>query len=332
MLDNKSILLTGGTGSFGKVFTRMVMEKYKLHRLTIYSRDELKQFDMRNSEPYRNMANLRFVLGDIRDKERLHRTLDGIDYVVHAAALKQVPAAEINPSECVKTNVLGAQNIIDTCLDKGVKRVITLSTDKAANPVNLYGATKLVADKLFVAANMYTSEGRCRFSCVRYGNVVGSRGSVIPWFFKLRDTGEITITDSRMTRFWITLTQGVDCVLESLQRMQGGEIFVPKIPSMKVVDLAEVIGPECKLREIGIRPGEKLHEVMVAEEDSRHTHEYDNYFCIYPESYGWLELQDLRKERKDPLPDGFRYSSDTNDRWLTKDDMRKMLTDHGYKL
>ncbi len=330
MLNNKSILLTGGTGSFGKKFVQIVVERYKPQRLVIYSRDELKQFEMKNAEPYRDMDCLHFFIGDVRDKERLNRALDGIDYVIHAAALKQVPTAEINPFEAVKTNVLGAQNIINGCIDKGIKRVIALSTDKAANPVNLYGATKLVSDKLFVAANMYTSEGRCRFACVRYGNVLGSRGSVVPWFFKLRETGEITITDFRMTRFWITLEQGVEFVLQSLQRMQGGEIFVPKIPSMKIVDLAKVIAPECALREIGIRAGEKLHEVMVPENDSRHTHEYDTYYCIYPEHYDWLELQDLREERKDALPDGFRYSSDTNTWWLSKDEMKELLKAQGY--
>ncbi|MFQ5646789.1 MAG: polysaccharide biosynthesis protein, partial [bacterium] len=266
------------------------------------------------------------------DKDRLSGAMDGVDYVIHATALKQVPAAETNPCEAVKTNIVGAQNIIDTCIDKGVKRVVALSTDKAANPINLYGATKLVSDKLFVAANMYTSDGRCRFACVRYGNVMGSRGSVIPWFFKLRETGELTITDRRMTRFWITLEQGVEFVLNSLQRMQGGEIFVPKIPSMKIVDLAEVIAPECSLREIGIRAGEKLHEIMIPEDDARHTHEYETFFCIYPEHYDWLELQDLRKERKDTLPDGFTYSSNNNTCWLTEDEMRNMLKDQGFPL
>jgi UDP-N-acetylglucosamine 4,6-dehydratase len=327
---DKSILLTGGTGSFGKKFVTMVAEKHKPKRLVIFSRDELKQFEMKNAEPFRNMDCLRFLIGDVRDKDRLSRALDGIDYVVHAAALKQVPTAEINPCEAVKTNILGAQNLVDCCIEKGVKRLIALSTDKAANPVNLYGATKLVSDKLFVAANMYTSEGRCRFACVRYGNVMGSRGSVIPWFLKQRETGKITITDFRMTRFWLTLEQGVEFVLRSLERMQGGEIFVPKIPSMKIVDLAEVIAPGCTLREIGIRPGEKLHEIMIPEDDSRHTHEYDTYYCIYPEHYDWLELQDLREERKDALPDGFRYSSDNNTWWLTKDEMRKLLKEQGY--
>ncbi len=332
MLKNKNILLTGGTGSFGKKFTKVIVDRYKPRRLVIYSRDELKQYEMKNVEPYRDMDCLRFFIGDVRDKDRLSRALDGIDYVIHAAALKQVPTAEINPFEAVKTNILGAQNIIDACIDKGVKRVIALSTDKAANPVNLYGATKLVSDKLFVAANMYTSEGRCRFACVRYGNVMGSRGSVIPWFFKLRETGKLTITDKRMTRFWITLEQGVEFVLQSLQIMQGGEIFVPKIPSMKIVDLAHVIAPNCKLSEIGIRAGEKLHEVMVPEDDARHTHEYDTYFCIYPEHYDWLELQDLREERKDPLPDGFRYSSDINTCWLTETEMRELLKKQGFSI
>src|SRR6266540_5387060 len=281
-LDGLSVLVTGGTGSFGKRFTQRVLEKFKPARLAIYSRDELKQFQMRQEFPIDRHPNLRFFIGDVRDRDRLYRAFDGVDIVVHAAALKQVPAAEYNPIEAVKTNVLGAANVIDAAIDRGVSRVVALSTDKAASPINLYGATKLCSDKLFVAANSYSGKHETRFSVVRYGNVVGSRGSVIPFFLNKRRTGKLPITDPRMTRFWITLDQGVEFVLRCLERMHGGEIFVPKIPSMKLTDLANVIGPECELEVIGKRPGEKTHELMVGEDDAQNTLEYDDYYAILP--------------------------------------------------
>jgi UDP-N-acetylglucosamine 4,6-dehydratase len=266
---------------------------------------------------------LRFFLGDVRDKERLYRAFSEVDVVIHAAALKQVPAAEYNPFEVIKTNVLGAQNVIECSIDRGVRKVIALSTDKAANPINLYGATKLCSDKLFIAGNAYVGSHPTRFSVVRYGNVIGSRGSVIPLFLSRRRDGVLPVTDVRMTRFWITLEQGVDFVLGCFSRMQGGEIFVPKIPSMRMGDLARVIGPSCRLEPIGIRPGEKLHEVMVTEDDSRHTLEMEDHFVILP-VFEWLGERDWAKQGK-PCPDGFRYGSDTNDRWLTDEELERMV-------
>src|SRR6266496_4006300 len=263
MLNGKSVLVTGGTGSFGRRFTEIVLDRYKVKKLIVFSRDELKQYEMHAHLGEDRYPNIRYFIGDVRDRDRLYRAFDGVDYLVHAAALKQVPAAEYNPLEAVKTNVLGAANIIDAAIDKNVKKVIALSTDKAANPINLYGATKLCSDKLFVAANSYSGYHKTSFSVVRYGNVVGSRGSVIPFFLQKRSTGVLPITDSRMTRFWITLDQGVEFVIESLERMHGGEIFVPKIPSMNVVDLARALAPECRHEMIGIRSGEKLNETMV---------------------------------------------------------------------
>ena len=316
--DSVSVLVTGGTGSFGKRFVKRVLERYKPSRLVVYSRDELKQFMMRQEFPVDQYPNLRFFIGDVRDKERLYRALDGVEIVVHAAALKQVPAAEYNPLEAIKTNIMGAANLIDAAIDRNVQKVLALSTDKAANPVNLYGATKLCSDKLFVAANSYSGLHRTRFSVVRYGNVVGSRGSVIPYFLAQRPTGRLTITDARMTRFLITLDEGVDLVLRSLEWMLGGEIVVPKIPSVKVSDLARVIAPECRQEVIGIRPGEKLHEAMIGEDDARLTLEFKDTFVIQP-SHAFWNHQDYLSARPDgrPCPEGFSYVSDTNPWYLT---------------
>jgi UDP-N-acetylglucosamine 4,6-dehydratase len=321
MLDDKVVLLTGGTGSFGQRFTKLVLNRYKLRKLIIFSRDELKQYEMRGQFPETTYKEIRYFIGDVRDRDRLTRAFDGVDVVVHAAALKHVSACEYNPLEAVKTNVLGAANIIDVAIDANVKKVIALSTDKAANPVNLYGATKLCSDKLFIAANSYSGHHETRFSVVRYGNVMGSRGSVIPLFLKMRSRGILPITDKRMTRFWITLDRGVEFVLQSLERMVGGEIFAPKIPSMRLVDLAGAIAPECELQEIGIRAGEKLHEVIVGEDDARHTLEYDDYYAILPgDSDAYLKRNGGQR-----CGDGFTYSSDTNTQWLSVDDLRAML-------
>ena len=322
MLSGKVVLVTGVTGSFGQKFTDIVLARYRLKKLIILSRDELKQYEMRQRHPE---SHVNFFLGDVRDRERLYRAFEGVDIVLHAAALKQIPAAEYNPFEAVKTNVLGAAHVIDAAIDRGVEKVIALSSDKAANPINLYGATKLCADKLFVAANSYSGAKPTRFGVVRYGNVVGSRGSVIPLFLKARKSGRIPITDPRMTRFWITLEQGVDFVLACLGRMVGGEIFVPKIPSMKVTDLAQAIAPDCDLEVVGIRPGEKLHETMVPEDDARMTLEYEDYFVIQPSHPFWdAEVYRKLKGGK-PCPDGFRYSSDANECWLSVDELRRMI-------
>jgi UDP-N-acetylglucosamine 4,6-dehydratase len=326
MLDNKVVLITGGTGSFGKKFTHVILGRYKPRKLIIFSRDELKQSEMRQAFPEEKYPEIRFFIGDVRDRERLYRAFDGVDIVVHAAALKQVPAAEYNPLETIRTNVLGAANVIDAAIDRKVDRVIALSTDKAANPINLYGATKLCADKLFVAANNYAGRQGTRFSVVRYGNVVGSRGSVVPFFLKMRKSGVLPITDPRMTRFWITLEQGVDFVLACLERMHGGEVFVPKIPSMRVVELARAIDSECKTVIVGIRPGEKLHEVMVPEDDARHTLEYEDYFAILPTFHEWDAQDYLHKNGGKSCPDGFRYGSDTNDSWLSIEQLRQMIS------
>lgn len=324
MLDGKVVLITGGTGSFGKKFADMILSRYKPRKLIIFSRDELKQFEMSQLFSEERYECIRYFIGDVRDRERLYRAFDGVDIVVHAAALKQVPAAEYNPGEAIKTNVLGAMNVIDAAIDCSVKQVIALSTDKAANPINLYGATKLCSDKLFVAANNYSGHQGTRFSIVRYGNVVGSRGSVVPFFLKMRETGVLPVTDERMTRFWITLEQGVDFVLASLERMHGGELFVPKIPSMKMTDLARAIGPECQTKIVGIRPGEKLHEVMVPEDDARHALEYDEYFAILPTFHDWDSKAYMDQNGGKLCPEGFRYSSDTNTRWLTVEELRSM--------
>ncbi len=320
-LADRTVLVTGGTGSFGRRFTETVLARHKPRRLIIFSRDELKQSEMR--EAFGDHPTLRFFLGDVRDRDRLMRAFHGVDFVVHAAALKQVPAAEYNPWECVRTNIVGAQNVIDAAIERGVKRVIALSSDKAANPINLYGATKLVSDKLFVAGNTYASLGETQLSVVRYGNVMGSRGSVIPLFKKLRTTGHIPITDRRMTRFWITLDQAVEFVVKNLVRMRGGEIFVPKLPSMRIVDLAEALAPGCELEEIGVRPGEKLHELMVTAEDARKAIEFDDYYVVQPAFPWWSDAIGTEVGGR-PVAEGFVYASNTNDRWLSVEELRAL--------
>lgn len=317
MLKGKTILVTGGTGSFGKKFIKEILQQ-EVKKVIVFSRDELKQYEMAQEFTDERM---RFFIGDVRDKDRLYRAFDGVNIVIHAAALKHVAACEYNPFEAVKTNINGAQNIIEAAIDRNVEKVIALSTDKAASPVNLYGATKLASDKLFVAANSYVGDKLTKFSVVRYGNVVGSRGSVVPFFKRIKDTGNIPITDVRMTRFWITLDQGVQFVLDSLERMHGGEIFVPKIPSMTVTDLAEAIAPNCEIDIIGIRPGEKLHEAMIMEDDARHTKEYDSYFVIQPEFPWWTE--ELCADGR-ALPDNFKYTSDSNTEWLSINELREL--------
>lgn len=324
MLNNKSILITGGTGSFGKAFTRYVLENYNPTKIIIYSRDEFKQFLMQN-EFKEYSDKLRFFIGDVRDKERLKRAFEGVDYVVHAAALKQVPACEYNPAEAIKTNIHGAQNVIDAALDTGVKKVVALSTDKAVNPVNLYGGTKLVSDKLFIAANAYAGGKDICFSIVRYGNVAGSRGSVIPFFHNIIKNGgtELPITDYRMTRFWISLRQGVELVIKALAESKGGETFISKIPSFKITDLAQAMLPSCKMPEVGIREGEKLHEIMVTVEDSLNTYEYDKHFIVYPQ-VTWNDKQKINMSGK-KVPDGFSYSSGNNSEWLSVEQIRELL-------
>ncbi len=317
MFNEKTILITGGTGSFGKKFVSRILQE-NVKKVIIFSRDELKQYEM--SQIYTD-ERIRFFIGDVRDKERLHRAFDGVDYVVHAAALKHVTACEYNPFEAVKTNIHGAQNIIEVAIDRGVEKVIALSTDKACSPINLYGATKLASDKLFVSANSYVGSKNTCFSVVRYGNVVGSRGSVVPFFKQIRHTGEVPITDERMTRFWITLDQGVQFVIDGFQRMKGGEIFVPKIPSMKVVDLAEAIAPECTMKVVGIRAGEKLHEAMIMEDDARHTLEFDSYYLIKPE-FSWWSDREISGGKS--LPDGFSYTSDSNTEWLSVEQLQQL--------
>ena len=319
ILKDKTVLVTGGTGSFGHKFVKRALE-LEAKKIIVFSRDELKQYEMQKQ--FQGEKSLRFFIGDVRDKERLYRAFKGVDIVIHAAAMKHVDACEYNPFEAIKTNIHGAQNIIEAAIDCGVEKVVALSTDKACSPVNLYGATKLASDKLFVAANSYAGDKPTSFSVVRYGNVVGSRGSVVPFFKNIRHTGVLPITDERMTRFWITLDQGVQFVLDSLGRMYGGEIFVPKIPSMKVIDLAKAIAPECKTEIIGIRPGEKLHEAMIMEDDARHTVEFDNYYVIQPEFPWWSKkFAEGGKE----LPDGFSYTSDRNTEWLTVGELQKLV-------
>lgn len=324
MLNNKSILVTGGTGSFGQKFVEIVLDRYQPERIIVFSRDELKQYEMAQRFPKHKYPCMRYFIGNVREKDRLYRAFNQVDIVVHAAALKQVPAAEYNPIEPIKTNVLGAANIIDAAIDCEVKQVIALSTDKAANPINLYGATKLCSDKLFVAGNSYTGRHRTRFSVVRYGNVVGSRGSVIPFFLRMRETGTLPVTDPRMTRFWITLEQGVDFVLDSLRRMVGGEVMVPKIPSMKIIDLAKAIAPDCDIEIVGIRPGEKLHEVMVPADDARNTLAYEDYYAILPAFQEWDRDDYVRENGGEWCPDGFQFSSDNNTWWLEPDDLRSL--------
>jgi UDP-N-acetylglucosamine 4,6-dehydratase len=321
-LEGAAILVTGGTGSFGKRLVRSLLKETAVRRVVVYSRDELKQYEMSHSSDYAD-PRVRFFIGDVRDRDRLSMALAGVDFIVHAAALKQVPACEYNPFEAVKTNVLGAQNVIECAIARGVHRVVALSTDKAANPVNLYGATKLCSDKLFISGNFYAGDAPTRFAVVRYGNVVGSRGSVVPLFLRKRKEGVLPITDQRMTRFWITLDDGVKFVLESLGRLGGGEIFVPKIPSMRITDLARCIGPECRIEMVGIRNGEKLHEVMVADDDARQAVDLDDRFVITsPFDFG--HNKDWRAFGQ-PCPEGFRYGSDTNDRWLSDQDLIGMV-------
>jgi UDP-N-acetylglucosamine 4,6-dehydratase/5-epimerase len=320
-LKDKVVRVTGGTGSFGKQFVDTVVRAGAPRKLIVFSRDELKQFDLRRMFSEQQYPCMRYFIGDVRDRDRLYRAMDGVDVVIHAAALKQVPTAEYNPIEVIKTNVLGGANLIDAAIDRNVQKVIALSTDKAANPINLYGATKLCSDKLFVAANGYSGHHGTRFSVVRYGNVMGSRGSVIPFFQQMRATGSLPVTDPKMTRFWITLEQAVKFVLMCLERMQGGEIFVPKIPSMNIVDLARAIAPECRLDIIGARPGEKLHETMVPEDDARNTVEYDDCFVIRSQS----DPSHWNRNGGKPCPEGFRYSSDNNPRWLTVEELQRLV-------
>ncbi|MBI5491360.1 MAG: UDP-N-acetylglucosamine 4,6-dehydratase (inverting) [Deltaproteobacteria bacterium] len=319
MLDGKTILITGGTGSLGKKLTAKILSRYTPKKVIILSRDELKQSEMRQQFPD---ACLRFFIGDVREKDRLYRAFDGVDYVVHAAALKQVPAAEYNPFEAIKTNVLGAQNVIDVSVDLGVKKVVALSTDKAANPINLYGATKLCSDKLFIAGNSYAGGKPTRFSVVRYGNVVGSRGSVIPLYLKLKNTGKLPVTDDRMTRFWITLDQGAEFVLMSLGKMKGGEIFVPKIPSAGIMDIVKAVSVSCKADIVGIRPGEKLHETLISEDDGRLTLEYDTHYVIQPQFSWWGEE---RKNGGRPVEPGFSYTSGNNNEVLSIMEIRNII-------
>ncbi|OUT18664.1 UDP-N-acetylglucosamine 4,6-dehydratase (inverting) [Campylobacter concisus] len=329
MFNNKSILITGGTGSFGKKYTEILLKKYKPRRLVIYSRDELKQYEM--AQVFKDKA-MRFFIGDVRDYKRLRTAMNAIDYVIHAAAMKHVPIAEYNPMECIKTNIDGAQNVIDASLECGVSKVIALSTDKACNPVNLYGATKLASDKLFVAANNIVGDKKTRFSVVRYGNVVGSRGSVVPLFKKLITQGEkeLPITHEKMTRFWITLEQGVNFVLKNFERMKGGEIFIPKIPSMTMMDLAKALAPELGVKIIGIRPGEKMHEMMISRDDAHLTYEFDDYYVISP-SIQFLTAQDFSTnalhQKGKPVSEDFEYSSNTNKIWLDRAGLLEMIGD-----
>ncbi|MGK9369149.1 UDP-N-acetylglucosamine 4,6-dehydratase (inverting) [Melioribacter sp. Ez-97] len=336
-MDGKTILITGGTGSFGKKFVETVLKRYTPRKIIIYSRDELKQFEMQHNPAYKKEGVLmRYFIGDVRDEERLKKAMEGVDYVVHAAALKQVPACEYNPFEAVKTNVIGGQNVINACIEKGVRKVIALSTDKAAAPVNLYGATKLTSDKLFIAANNFKGAHDIKFSVVRYGNVMGSRGSVIPFFLQKRKEGVLPVTDDRMTRFNITLQQGVDFVLESFKRMWGGELFVPKIPSYRILDLAKAVAPECKVEVVGIRPGEKIHEEMITQADALNTIEFDDYFVILPSvqlgNDPNLKLWDTEEFRlkSNGQPGkfceyGFSYNSGANPHFLTVEELRELI-------
>lgn len=325
MLDNKSILITGGTGSFGHAFLPATLSKYNPRRLVVYSRDEMKQWEM--AKQFQGDPRVRFFIGDVRDRERLYRALDGIDFVVHAAATKIVPTAEYNPFECVKTNVLGAMNLIDACIDKGVRRVVALSTDKASSPINLYGATKLASDKLFIAGNSYAGAHDTRFAVVRYGNVMGSRGSVIPFFMSIRDRGVLPVTDERMTRFMISLQQGVELVWHAFEDMQGGEIYVKKIPSMRVVDIARAVAPEARQEVIGIRPGEKLHEQMISADDAPFTYEYPEHFKILPAIHNW-SADPHRIKDGTPVPEGFVYASDNNPQWMSVAELQAWIDKH----
>tara|TARA_B100000787_G_scaffold167071_1_gene153229 strand:- start:362 stop:1360 length:999 start_codon:yes stop_codon:yes gene_type:complete len=329
MLTNKNILITGGTGSFGHTFISMTLAKYNPNKVIIFSRDEMKQWEM--AKLFKDDDRVRFFIGDVRDKDRLYRALDGVDYVVHAAATKIVPTAEYNPFECVKTNINGAMNVIDACIDKGVKGCVALSTDKASSPINLYGATKLASDKMFVAGNAYSTEHSARFSVVRYGNVMGSRGSVIPFFDQVKESGTIPITDEKMTRFMISLEEGVELVWHAFEDMIGGEIYVKKIPSMRVVDLANVVAPGVKQKIVGIRPGEKLHEQMIGIEDAHSTYEYEGYYKILPVINDWSEDQ-ARIKNGIKVPRGFLYDSETNTEWMSQDDLKVWLDENKDKL
>lgn len=329
MFEDSSILVTGGTGSFGHSFVPMTLERYNPRRLIIFSRDEMKQWEM--AKLYGNDPRVRFFIGDVRDRERLYRALDGVDYVVHAAATKIVPTAEFNPFECVKTNVIGAMNLIDACIDKGVKRVVALSTDKASSPINLYGASKLASDKLFVAGNSYSGEHGTSFSVVRYGNVMGSRGSVIPFFMSIRDTGRLPITDPRMTRFMISLEQGVELVWHAFEDMIGGEIYVKKIPSMNITDIAAVIASDAHQETVGIRPGEKLHEQMIGSEDAAYTYEYDEHFKILPAINNWSNCPNRVKNGR-KVPEGFVYASDTNSEWMSREELHRWIDRNAEKI
>ena len=329
MLTNSVILITGGTGSFGHTFVPMTLEKYNPKKLIVYSRDEMKQWEM--AKLFKDDPRVRFFIGDVRDRERLYRALDGVDFVVHAAATKIVPTAEYNPFECIKTNVNGAMNLVDACIDRGVKKLVALSTDKASSPVNLYGATKLVSDKVFIAGNSYAGGKKMRFSVVRYGNVMGSRGSVIPFFLKQAEGGVLTVTDKRMTRFMISLEQGVELVWHAFSDMEGGEIYVKKIPSMNICDIASAAGPGCEQKIIGIRPGEKLHEEMISSEDASHTYEYDGYYKILPAIHSWDRDAGRIKNGK-AVPDGFSYRSDSNSEWMRIEDLQAWIAANRSKL
>jgi UDP-N-acetylglucosamine 4,6-dehydratase len=319
--NDKVVLITGGTGSFGRAFVRRMLEEYKPAKLIVFSRDELKQHEMRSAGF--DHASLRYFIGDVRDAMRVRRAMQGVDVVVHAAALKQVPACEYNPIEAIMTNIMGGRNVIEAALDTSVEKVMALSTDKAVNPINLYGATKLAAEKLFIQSNAYAGGRDVRFSCVRYGNVVGSRGSVVPVFVKQREQGKLTITDERMTRFWLSLEQGVNFTIRCIEQMQGGEVFVPKIPSTHITDLAKAIAPEAEIEYIGIRPGEKLHEVLISEDEARHTLELEDMFVVEPTGALWFG-HDWRENGK-ALPEGFRYASDSNNEWLKGDQIRELV-------
>ncbi|MGH9532655.1 MAG: UDP-N-acetylglucosamine 4,6-dehydratase (inverting) [Terriglobales bacterium] len=325
-LDDQVVLVTGGTGSFGRAFVDTVLREHRPKKLIVLSRDELKQHEMRQMHPDGANSPMRYFIGDVRDRDRLYRAFADVDIVVHAAALKQVPACEYNPIEAIQTNVVGARNVIDAAIDKGVRRAVAVSTDKAVNPVNLYGATKLCAEKLFIHGNAYSGETGCRFSVARYGNVLGSRGSVIPLFQEQHKNGRLLVTDRRMTRFWLTLQQGVHFVLRCIELMHGGEIFVPKVPSMSIVELARTLAPGSDIEYVGIRPGEKLHEVLVSEDEARLAIETDDMYVILPPHHWWRPENWAHAK---PVPDGFRYTSDTNQRWLTPGQMLALLEDTG---
>ncbi len=329
MLNNQTILITGGTGSFGNTFVPMTLDRYNPKKIIIYSRDEMKQWEM--AKKFEGDPRVRFFIGDVRDKERLYRALDGVDYVVHAAATKIVPTAEYNPFECIKTNIIGAMNLIEACIDKKVKRVVALSTDKASSPANLYGATKLASDKVFVAGNSYAGGHNTRFSVVRYGNVMGSRGSVIPFFLSIKDKGVLPITDERMTRFMITLEQGVELVWHAFDDMEGGEIYVKKIPSMNIVDVAQAVAADAEMEVVGIRPGEKLHEQMISAEDAYFTYEYQEHYKILPAINNWDSSPARIKDGK-KVEEGFVYSSETNDDWMSSDALREWITTNHAKI